>query len=103
MSFPSQTEGGCGSPPPQGRHLEGGFWFAVLLNFKHIFLYLAPAYFVYLLKYYCFSTRPTPQFRPCNFIKLGGVVLGVFLASFGPFIWMVRISTRRCLLLLRNY
>ena len=40
---------------PQGRHLEGAFWFALLLNFKHLFLYIAPAYFVYLLKHHCFS------------------------------------------------
>ena len=40
---------------PQGHHLEGAFWFALLLNFKHLFLYIAPAYFVYLLKHHCFS------------------------------------------------
>ena len=37
--------------------LEGSFWFAVLLNFKHIFLYIAAAYFVFLLRSYCF--RPS--------------------------------------------
>ena len=41
----------------QGMILEGSFWFAVLLNFKHIFLYIAPAYFVFLLRSYCF--RPS--------------------------------------------
>ena len=41
-------------PPLQERCLEGAFYFTVLLNFKHIFLYIAPAYFVYLLKHYCF-------------------------------------------------
>jgi hypothetical protein len=28
-----------------------------LLNFKHIYLYMAPAYFVYLLKAYCFVAK----------------------------------------------
>ena len=44
----------------QGHTLEGSFWFAVLLNFKHIFLYIAPAYFVFLLRTYCFQS-PAPQ------------------------------------------
>ena len=39
----------------QGCALEGSFWFAVLLNFKHIFLYIAPAYFIFLLRSYCFQ------------------------------------------------
>ena len=41
----------------QGYALEASFWFAVLLNFKHIFLYIAPAYFVYLLRNYCFTSN----------------------------------------------
>ncbi|KAJ3334245.1 glycosyl transferase [Gonapodya sp. JEL0774] len=39
----------------EGNDLLGGAIFAALLNFKHIFLYLAPAYFVYLLRHYCFA------------------------------------------------
>lgn len=36
-----------------GNMLLGGIYFAVVLNFKHIYLYQALAYFVYLLKTYC--------------------------------------------------
>uniref|UniRef100_A0A2K6T222 Alpha-1,3-glucosyltransferase n=1 Tax=Saimiri boliviensis boliviensis TaxID=39432 RepID=A0A2K6T222_SAIBB len=36
----------------QKRHMEGAFLFAVLLHFKHIYLYVAPAYGVYLLYQY---------------------------------------------------
>ncbi len=36
--------------------LTGAALFAVLLNFKHINLYIAPAYFFFLLRGYCFST-----------------------------------------------
>ena len=38
----------------RGHDLAGATVFAVLLYFKHIFLYIAPAYFVYLLAKYCF-------------------------------------------------
>ncbi|KAL9973940.1 hypothetical protein ACROYT_G020462 [Oculina patagonica] len=45
----------------EGRTLEGSFWFAVLLNFKHIFLYIAPAYFVFLLRSYCSKAGYFPK------------------------------------------
>ena len=48
--------------PMQGRNLEGGFWFAVLLNFKHIYMYVAPAYFMYLLRSYCFTQSHKGEF-----------------------------------------
>ena len=81
----------------QGRCLEAAFLFAVLLNLKHIFLYMAPAYFIYLLKHYCFATQTdseshapkTKDFLLTNFIRLGSMVVAVFVISFGPFIYMV--------------
>lgn len=36
-------------------YLKGAFVFSVLLNFKHIYLYCAPAFFIYLLKEYVFG------------------------------------------------
>ena len=36
--------------------LAGGATFACLLMLKHLFLSLAPLYFVYLLRHYCFET-----------------------------------------------
>ncbi|KAL1944253.1 hypothetical protein VTO73DRAFT_3438 [Trametes versicolor] len=69
-----------------GRKLASGFLFAVLLNFKHIYLYLAPAYFVYLLRSYCLS--PTGTLLPGRFLSLANAVILVFLASLGPFLLM---------------
>uniref|UniRef100_T1JIW9 Alpha-1,3-glucosyltransferase n=1 Tax=Strigamia maritima TaxID=126957 RepID=T1JIW9_STRMM len=76
----------------QHKHLESAFWFCILLNLKHIYLYFAPAYFVYLLRSYCFlySTRDGgvlwKSFSIKNFTKLSFTVISVFAASFGPFI-----------------
>ncbi|XP_025208473.1 probable dolichyl pyrophosphate Glc1Man9GlcNAc2 alpha-1,3-glucosyltransferase [Melanaphis sacchari] len=69
----------------KGENYLGAFWFTVLLNFKHIYLYLAPAYFVYLLKHFCLKKKI--QFALKRLIKLGVIVLGVFSISFGPFIF----------------
>jgi hypothetical protein len=68
--------------------LLSGLLFATLLCFKHIYLYLAPAYFVYLLRAYCLGDRPSfPYFtiRFLNCIKLGVGIIAVFGCAFGPF------------------
>lgn len=51
---------------------------------RHIYIYMAPPYFVYLLRAYCFT--PSGRFLPVNLVKLGATVLAVFAASLGPFI-----------------
>ncbi|KAF2074611.1 hypothetical protein CYY_004081 [Polysphondylium violaceum] len=84
----------------RGNILIGSMLFSVLLNFKHIYMYMAPAFFIYLLKYYCFdlprnsetqSSSLISLFNVSNFIKLGFVVLFVFVLSLGPFIVMAQI------------
>lgn len=68
-------------------YLRCGSLFAILLCFKHIFLYLAPAYFVFLLRAYCID----PQNRSIHFInwrnltKLGLSVVSIFVLAFAPF------------------
>ncbi|KAJ7591180.1 glycosyltransferase family 57 protein [Mycena floridula] len=69
-----------------GNKLACGILFAILLNFKHIYMYLAPAYFVYLLRSFCLSPSGTLQIK--NFLSLANAVILVFLLSFGPFIVM---------------
>jgi alpha-1,3-glucosyltransferase len=68
--------------------LYSGLLFAALLMFKHIYLYLAPAYFVYLLRVYCLSPRSifVPNFLNC--IKLGLGIAAIFAAALAPFIYM---------------
>ncbi|CAH2063274.1 unnamed protein product, partial [Iphiclides podalirius] len=77
----------------QEKHLQAAVLFAVLLNLKHIYLYVAPAYIVYLLRTYCFTVSSTDgvhtawySFSMKNVIKLGITVVSVFVISFGPFI-----------------
>ncbi|XP_045763417.1 probable dolichyl pyrophosphate Glc1Man9GlcNAc2 alpha-1,3-glucosyltransferase [Maniola jurtina] len=74
-------------------YLYSAFWFAVLLNFKHIFLYMAPVYVVHLLRAYCFTVSSTDgvhtpwySFSVTNLFKLATTVIFVFCLSFGPFI-----------------
>jgi alpha-1,3-glucosyltransferase len=92
----------------QGYKLTSGILFAVLLNFKHIYMYLAvifiypfsaisclpqpyvkPAYFIYLLRSFCMS--PSGQLEIKNFLTLANAVIAVFVVSLGPFILMGQI------------
>ncbi|KAJ7996239.1 hypothetical protein DPEC_G00235040 [Dallia pectoralis] len=78
----------------QGRHLEGALLFAVLLNLKHIYLYIAPAYGIFLLRSYCFTKDNTygsvrwSSLSLFRLIALGSIVISVCALSFGPFIVM---------------
>lgn len=66
--------------------LHSGLLFACLLCFKHIFLYLAPAYFVFLLRAYCLdlNTRSLINFPHC--MKLGSGIGIIGAVAFGPFV-----------------
>ncbi|CAO3620418.1 unnamed protein product [Cunninghamella blakesleeana] len=67
--------------------LSSGILFAILLNFKHIYLYLAPAYFVYLLQTYCFIGQGNERkFSLGRFILLGASVISIFGISLAPFV-----------------
>ena len=72
------------------REVEASFWFSVLLNMKHIYAYISPAFFVYLLRNYCFDRHM--NFKLKNFIKLSLTVALVFVVSFGPFIALGQLS-----------
>ncbi|KAF8895921.1 glycosyltransferase family 57 protein [Mucidula mucida] len=72
-----------------GHKLLSGILFAVLLNFKHIYMYLAPAYFIYLLRAFCFDGAGRLQIK--NFLALANSVIAVFVLSFGPFAAMGQI------------
>ncbi|KAI8870728.1 ALG6, ALG8 glycosyltransferase [Ramicandelaber brevisporus] len=93
----------------EGNDLRAGILFAILLNFKHIFVYLAPAYFAYLLRHYCMpSSLPSKKTATGNeknttgasivtlitsldilrLIKLGGAVIAVVAVSLGPWVYM---------------
>ena len=45
----------------QQQDLAAGALFALLLNLKHLFAYLAPIYFVYLLRHYCMGAGEQQQ------------------------------------------
>lgn len=72
------------------KHYWMAFWFAVLLCFKHIFLYLAPAVFVYLLRAEVLDVTQKNIIKFVkwqNLFKLGAIVIAVFAVAFGPFIY----------------
>ncbi|CAH8852983.1 unnamed protein product [Trichobilharzia szidati] len=67
-------------------YLVASLLFTILLNFKHIFMYTAPAYFVHILMNYCLGRREFSSMIN-RFIKVGSIVLIVMASSFGYFIY----------------
>jgi alpha-1,3-glucosyltransferase len=63
----------------QEKYLMGAFLFSTLLNFKHIYLYAAPIYFIYLLGAYVKTDLG-------RLIKVAGVTLLPFAVAFLPLI-----------------
>lgn len=72
-----------------GNDLLGGFVFAVLLCFKHLFAVAAPVYFVYLLRHYC---RGGVFKGFGRLVMMGTVVAAVFVAAYGPFVYYGQIQ-----------
>lgn len=73
----------------QGRNVEGAVLFAALLNLKHLFLFSAPLYFVYLLRRHCFGPTTSSALQGlAKLLVLGSAVVAVFVASFGPFVYL---------------
>ncbi|XP_058462221.1 probable dolichyl pyrophosphate Glc1Man9GlcNAc2 alpha-1,3-glucosyltransferase [Malaya genurostris] len=62
-------------------YLAAALFFAILLNLKHIFIYVAPVYAIFLLRFYCFRNGAALM----KVIKLIAIAGGVCLLSFGPF------------------
>ncbi|KAL7609619.1 probable dolichyl pyrophosphate Glc1Man9GlcNAc2 alpha-1,3-glucosyltransferase [Lactuca sativa] len=65
-----------------GHDLTGGFIFAILLCFKHLFAVAGPVYFVYILRHYC---RGGFLRGFSKLITMGVVVIAVFVTAYGPF------------------
>ena len=65
-------------------YIKSSFIFSILLNFKHIFLYFAPAYFCFLLRNYILETKNN---RLKRFMTISMSVVSTFLISFIPFIY----------------
>lgn len=74
----------------EGRDLAGGFVFAVLLCTKHLFMVAAPVYFAYLLRHYCCAGGVGKGIA--RLVAMGGAVLAVFTAAFGPFVYYGQIQ-----------
>ncbi|WFD41622.1 dolichyl-P-Glc:Glc1Man9GlcNAc2-PP-dolichol alpha-1,3-glucosyltransferase [Malassezia psittaci] len=71
------------------RPLWCAVFFASLLNFKHIYVYVAPAYVIYLLRAYLLPELPRDTKQVKGFFlrvaSLGFSTLAPFIVSFGPF------------------
>ncbi|KAK6043379.1 deoxyribonuclease V [Cooperia oncophora] len=77
------------------KYLLSALFYCILLNFKHIYLYYAPAYVIFMLRSYFFrSFDDLFEFTRTitSGLKLATVMAIPFMISFGPFIWQGGIS-----------
>lgn len=72
-----------------GKDVFGGFVFAALICFKHLFAVAAPVYFVYLFRHYC---RGGLLKGFARLVVLGSVVVAVFAAAYGPFVYFGQVN-----------
>ncbi|KAI9227164.1 MAG: dolichyl glycosyltransferase [Piptocephalis tieghemiana] len=63
-----------------GHAKRGAAIFAALLYFKHIYLYIALPFFIYLLRGYVLQRDP-------QLLGLGSIVILITALSMGPFVW----------------
>ncbi|XP_055333216.1 probable dolichyl pyrophosphate Glc1Man9GlcNAc2 alpha-1,3-glucosyltransferase [Paramacrobiotus metropolitanus] len=71
------------------RYFAAALWFSVALNFKHIFLYMAPPFGIFLLRQCCFPEGISlKNFNIKAFAILGGIFLAASAVSLGPFIYL---------------
>jgi len=74
-----------------GNYMLASVWFSVLLNLKHIYLYIAPAYGIFMLRSYCFKSTQDGRilwssFSLLHLLSLGVAVLANVAIAFGPFL-----------------
>lgn len=85
------------------KYNQCGLYFSILLCFKHIYLYFAPAVFIFLLRAHCLNFERAPNFKNLltvgfwkklfyivqwrNLFSLSSIVLSVFAIAFGPFVY----------------
>ncbi len=78
------------SPCPatsQNKPLLSAFLFSTLLNLKHIYMYIAPAFFIYLLRSYVYPPGSTSAHLPAateRLITVGAFTLAPFALSLVP-------------------
>jgi alpha-1,3-glucosyltransferase len=64
-------------------HLGGALLYALLVTMKHLYLPLAPLYFIYLLSNYCFQGN---QFSLRNFVSVACLTGTTLILPFAPFL-----------------
>lgn len=78
------------------KYLWCAVFYSISLCFKHIFLYMAPCYFVFLLRAYVlnFNNFKFRSYKDLVFIvrwkhllQLSGIVISIFTVCFGPFVF----------------
>ncbi|KAL7079161.1 hypothetical protein ACQ4LE_001533 [Meloidogyne hapla] len=65
----------------RGDFLKGALFYAILLNFKHLYLYYAPAFIIFYLSWYYYWEESKGRV-----FSLMAILIGIFSLSFGPFL-----------------
>ena len=70
----------------RGRTYLGSALFCLLLCMKHIFLYVSPIFFIYLLRVHCGASLRPPRLHASKLFRLALLVIACFLLLLAPFL-----------------
>jgi alpha-1,3-glucosyltransferase len=70
----------------EGKYMASAAAYAVLLNFKHIYLYSAPAFGIFYVRQLILKNEIEPVQKVKNFLQLAIQTIAITLVSFGPFL-----------------
>ena len=75
-----------------GKFFKSAALFVLVINLNQTYLFISPAYFIYLLTSYCDPSKQSLRECAYNLSSLASIVIVGFAIAFAPFIWFGQLT-----------